>query len=195
MRELKIANQRSDSTSSSATSMDKQKEEIDFSVVNDEIFIVEQGGEPISYRCGHLYASTFAISTYGEIQRPSDEYWVDLPQCGDCLAALFKMNVIQCQECGHPIMPGAAVTLMSVDPGFVKRQYAKFVQNSDGSMSVVCCLRFDCCRIPGLFMGNWSGKDFKPAFPHCVPAAVFSAMTGKAVVSSGGKVSVLDLEK
>ena len=113
----------------------------------DDLCIVEQEGDLTEYRCGHRYASKFAINAYGQMMRPAQGYWDERERCGDCELKKFEHLTRRCGRCGHVIMPGNGVATYDIHKSFEQKPGVVIISHEDGSRFVMGCLRVDCCPI------------------------------------------------
>jgi len=120
--------------------------------------VVNQSGENVAYKCGHIYASSFAHDFYGEIWAVNGWFLAKRDRCGECMLAEVKTCTARCALCGFIIFPGESVALYpynpSLNPAWITRVGDR----------VVGCLRDICCSSPGSYAGYWDGEKFVPQF-------------------------------
>jgi ribosomal protein S27E len=151
----------------------------------DDLCAVNQEGEPVPYKCGHAYASTYAMNCYGIILEPSAEFFQDREHCGDCEVEIFRRFTIRCALCGHFILPGEGVALYLRDsvPRSPQKWQTPFT-HSDERISVIGCLRMDCCPTGGAFAGHWTTDGFRPLNDDGLGVAALAMKTGRVVYGS-----------
>jgi hypothetical protein len=144
--------------------------------VKDICEIIPKSNERVQYKCGHEGWKKFHVSFWGEKMAPAAKFIEERNKCPDCMLQEALRDMIRCALCGLSISPGDPVALY-LDDGSFKKEWS-----TRHGVSVIGCLRWNCCPSDGFFAGNWDGKKLIPAFEH-EGAVAQARATGKLVAA------------
>jgi hypothetical protein len=156
--------------------------ESDEKPVSEEVCrVIAESDEIVRFACGHDGPAEFSVSFWGERKSPRPEILARREECGECMIAGFRPDLIRCALCGFAIGPGDGVALYTDDGHF--REGWKTVVEERGHKSVIGCMRWDCCPSGAFFVGNWDGGKIVYRFPDGVSAAGQALRIRKPVVT------------